>query len=159
LNHVLENRKRNLASLRTEKAVSEALIAPMLLAVQEANADKITVFSGEPLAAMDLTGVCDFLITADPHAYEPKGCYVVLVEAKRNDLFSGLPQCVAEMLAAQTLNREQRQEGPVYGCVSTGLEWLFLELRDQTARTHPQVFTITEAPQILAVFGWMVEQR
>lgn len=153
LNHIIETRKRNLATMRTEKAISEALIAPLLMAVQEMYSDKITVFSGEPMAISELSGVCDFLITKSPEAYEPKGGYFVLVEAKKNDILSGIPQCIAEMYVAQTLNENK---DTVYGCVSTGLEWLFIKLEDKIATTHSNVFTISEADTILGIFGWMV---
>ena len=47
----------------------------------------------------------------------------------------------------------------VYGCVSTGFEWLFIKLEGKVAMTHPDVFTIAEAPQILGVFAWLVANK
>ena len=156
LNHVIENRKNNFAALRTEKAVSEALIAPILMSVQESYLDKITVFSGEPLATDELSGVCDFLITKEAIALDPQGGgYFVLVEAKKNDLLLGIPQCVAEMYAAQVLNGNN---DIVYGCVSTGLEWLFIKLEGKIATTDPKIFTISEVDKILGVFGWIINR-
>ena len=154
LKHVLESRKKNLSTMRTEKAVSEGLIAPVLMAVQERYDDKITLFSGEPLATDDLSGICDFLLTREVGAFEPHNGYFILVEAKKNDLLSGIPQCVAEMYAARILNNNN---DIVYGCVSTGLEWIFMKLEGNTATTHPNVFTISEVDKILGVFGWMVK--
>ena len=153
LEHILESRKRNLRTMRNEKAISEGLIAPVLMAVQEIFKDKISVYSGEPLITDELSGVCDFLITKDPTAFDPQGGYFILVEAKKNDLLSGIPQCVAEMYAARILNNN---DDVVYGCVSTGLEWLFIKLEGRTATTHLNVFTITEIGKILGVFGWLV---
>jgi hypothetical protein len=153
LDFVLESRRDNLASLRNEKSISESIIAPILMAVQHLFADKITVFSGESITTEELWGTCDFFITKDPKAYDPQNGYLVLVEAKKNDLFSGVPQCVAEMYAAQKLNNN---DDPVYGCVSTGLEWLFIKLDNKTATTHPEVFTISEVPKILGIFGWII---
>ena len=151
--HVIENRKKNMATMRTEKSISEALIAPVLMSVQEMYRDKISVFSGEPLITEELSGICDFLITKDPTAFDPQGGYFVLVEAKKQDLLSGIPQCVAEMYAAQTLNDN---EDTVYGCVSTGLDWIFIKLEGKTATIDPTIFTITEVDKILGVFGWLV---
>ena len=94
LEHIIESRRKNLATLRSEKALSEGFIAPILMAVQETYRDKISVFSGEPLITEALSGVCDFLITKDPKAFDPQGGYFVLVEAKRQDLLSGIsPMC------------------------------------------------------------------
>ena len=150
---VLNFRKESLATMRTEKSISEALIAPVLMSVQEMYRDKISVFSGEPLITEVLSGICDFLITKDPTAFDPEGGYFVLVEAKKQDLFSGIPQCVAEMYAAQILNGN---DDTVYGCVSIGIEWLFIKLDGKVATIDPTIFTITEVDKILGVFGWLI---
>ena len=153
LEHTLAYRRNSFATMRTEKSISEALIAPILMAVEEKFRDKITIFSGEPLITEDLSGVCDFLITKVPIAIAPRESYFVLVEAKRQDLFSGIPQCVAEMYAAQILNEN---DDTVYGCVSIGVQWIFIKLEGKIATTDPTIFTITEVDKILGVFGWIV---
>ena len=151
---VLNFRKESLATMRTEKSISEALIAPVLMAVEDKFRDKISIFSGEPLVTEVLSGICDFLITKDPTAFDPEGGYFVLVESKKQDLLSGIPQCVAEMYAAQILNGN---DDTVYGCVSIGVEWLFIKLEGKIATIDPTIFTITEVDKILGVFGWIVE--
>ena len=153
LEHTLAYRRNSFATMRTEKSISEALIAPILMAVEEKYRDKITIFSGEPLITEDLAGVCDFLITKVPIAISPRESYFVLVEAKRQDLFSGIPQCVAEMYAAQILNENT---DTVYGCVSIGIDWIFIKLEGKIATIDPTIFTITEVDKILGVFGWIV---
>jgi hypothetical protein len=154
--YILERQKKNLAMLRNEKALSEAIISPILMGVQEVFENKVTVFSGEPLATKDISGVCDFLITKVPKAFEPKGGgYLVLVEAKKQDLLSGIPQCIAEMYAAQVLNENNET---VYGCVTTGLEWLFIKLENNVATIHSNVYTLSEVPTILGVFDWIINQ-
>jgi hypothetical protein len=153
LQHIIESRRSSLATMRTEKSISEALIAPVLMAVEDRFKDSIRLFSGEPLTTDELWGVCDFLITKDPTALDPQGGYFVLVEAKKQDLLSGIPQCVAEMYAAQQLNGN---DDTVYGCVSIGVEWIFIKLEGKIATTDPTIFTITEVDKILGVFGWLV---
>ena len=153
LQHIIETRRASLATMRSEKSISEALIAPILMAVEDNHKDKITLFSGEPLITEELSGICDFIITKDTTAFDPKGGYFVLVESKKQDLFSGIPQCVAEMYAAQILNGN---DDTVYGCVSIGVEWLFIKLEGKTATIDPTIFTITEVDKILGVFGWIV---
>ena len=153
LAHTLAYRRKSFATMRSEKAISESLIAPVLMAVEEKYRDKITIFSGEPLITEELSGICDFLITKVPIAISPKSGYFVLVESKKQDLFSGIPQCVAEMYAAQILNGN---DDTVYGCVSIGIEWLFIKLEGKVATIDPTIFTITEVDKILSVFGWIV---
>lgn len=60
LEHVIDSNRNNLTTMRNEKSISEALIAPILMAVQEIFKDRITIFSGEPLITDELSGVCDF---------------------------------------------------------------------------------------------------
>lgn len=71
--HIIENRRKDLKTIRNEKSISEGLIAPILMAVQEIHKDKISVYSGEPLVTDELSGICEFLITRDPKAFDPKG--------------------------------------------------------------------------------------
>ena len=155
LQHVIESRRSSLATMRTEKSISEAFIAPVLMAVEDEYKDKIRVFSGEPLITDELSGICDFLITKDPTAFDPQGGYFVLVEAKKQDLLSGVPQCVAEMYAAQTLNGNS---DIVYGCVSIGVEWIFIKLEGKIATADSTIFTISEVDKILGVFGWIINR-
>ncbi len=51
---------------------------------------------------------------------------LVMVEAKRNDFEEGWEQCLAELVAAQTLNKEPSR--PVYGIVTDGRRWEFGKL-------------------------------
>ena len=153
LQHIIDTRRASLATMRSEKSISEALIAPILMAVEDNHKDKITLFSGEPLVTDELSGICDFIITKDTTAFDPKGGYFILVESKKQDLFSGIPQCVAEMYAAQILNGN---DDTVYGCVSIGIEWLFIKLEGKIATIDSTIFTIIEVDKILGVFGWLV---
>ncbi len=108
---------------RSEKAVSEALVAPILMQVRQLNETKVSLFSGEPLADERLAGFCDFMFVADPEAMFPKPPVIVLVEAKKQDVMAGIPQCVAEMSVAQNLNRKAGMNyEKVFGCVTTGQE-------------------------------------
>jgi hypothetical protein len=47
---------------------------------------------------------------------------------------AGIPQGLAELVAAQLFNRNERQpEGPVFGGVTTGMGWRFLRLEGMRA--------------------------
>jgi len=145
---------------KSEKAVSEMLIAPMLSAVKEYNADTISLFSGEPLTMTgELSGVCDFIIAANPKAYLPEPPIMVLVEAKKQDLYGGIPQCIAEMLTARSVNnRAGIQYEAIFGCVTTGNEWLFLKLSGNRAITDPAIFYYPELDRVLGAFQWIIDQ-
>ncbi len=148
------------ALAKSEKAVSEMLIAPVLSAVKENNADVVALFSGEPLTLPgELSGICDFIIAANPKAFLPEPPILVLVEAKKQDLYGGIPQCVAEMVAARSVNdRSGIQYDAIFGCVTTGNEWLFLKLSGSRAVTEPTIFYYPELNRVLGVFQWIVDQ-
>lgn len=148
------------ALAKSEKAVPEMLIAPVLSAVKAANVDKIALFSGEPLTMPgELSGICDFILAANPKAFLPEPPIMVLVEAKRQDLYSGIPQCIAEMVAARSVNeRSGVAYEAIYGCVITGNEWLFLRLSENRAISDPTIFYYPELNRILGVFQWIIAQ-
>ncbi len=160
LNSYLAVNQLSPALAKSEKAVSEMLIAPVLSAVKENNADKISLFSGEPLTMPgELSGVCDFIIASNPKAYLPEPPIIVLVEAKKQDLYGGIPQCIAEMLTARSINdRAGIQYDAVFGCVTTGNEWLFLKLSGNRAVTDPTILYYPELDKVLGVFQWLIEQ-
>ena len=160
LNKYLAVNQLSPALAKSEKAVSEMLIAPVLSAVKEYNADTISLFSGEPLTMTgELSGICDFIIASNPKAYLPEPPIMVLVEAKRQDLYGGIPQCVAEMLSARNVNeRAGIHYNAVFGCVTTGNEWLFLKLSGSRAVTNPTIFYYPELDRVLGVFQWIIDQ-
>ncbi|NES00941.1 MAG: hypothetical protein F6J86_45470, partial [Symploca sp. SIO1B1] len=120
----------------TEKARSEVIINPVVLEVRRILERQISVFSGEEFnvdSSVGLNGVCDFLISRSPEQLTVEAPTIVIVEAKKSDLKSGLGQCIAEMVAAQRFNQAKEQPlTAVYGCVSSGTQWRFLKLEGQT---------------------------
>lgn len=146
------------AVTKSEKAMSEMVIAPVLSVVKEANADKIALFSGEPLYHEDLGGVCDFILAANPRSFTPEPPIMVLVEAKKQDILGGIPQCIAEMRTAQQLNLRKGRPGLVYGCVTTGTAWQFLRLEHETAEVDPQALFNADLGRIVGTFQWIVNQ-
>ncbi|MGV0105096.1 Type I restriction enzyme R protein N-terminal domain-containing protein [Nostoc sp. DSM 114160] len=77
----------------TEKARSEAIINPILLEVRRIFNSTISVFSGEEFnvdPSIGLNGVCDFLLCRSPEQLTVEAPAIVIVEAKKSDLKSGL---------------------------------------------------------------------
>jgi hypothetical protein len=139
----------------TEKARSELLIAPILLEIRRRFA--LGFFSGVEFTVdprLGLNGFCDYLLTASKDLYEIRHPLVMLVEAKNENIKAGLGQCIAEMIAAQLFNqRSGEPSGSVYGCVTTGTEWKFLRLTQQTCEIDLRDYFIVEMPNILGVLA------
>ena len=140
----------------SEKARSEFLVTPILLAVQEISRDEIQIFSGQTLnidANVGLTGECDFILSKTQPTPVLKSPIVALVEAKKNDIELGLGQCIAQMFAAAIFNkRSENNFQTIFGCVTTGENWQFLKLEDSVATVDSERFYISEIENILGVF-------
>ncbi|EDN70384.1 conserved hypothetical protein [Beggiatoa sp. PS] len=77
---------------------------------------------------------------------------VVLVEAKKSDLGSGLAQCIAEMEAARIFNeKEGNNISTVYGVVTDGTLWQFLSLKDNIATIDSYLYNLGDGSQIVGI--------
>jgi len=124
-------------ALISEKARSEFIVVPILLAARELCGDRVAIFSGQRLdvdAARGLAGECDFLLALGPPVPPLRSPIAAVVEAKKNDVEAGLGQCIAQMVAARAFNEAAGRTGaPLYGCVTTGESWQFLRLAGDAA--------------------------
>ena len=151
------------AAINTEKAKSEMIVADVLIELREQLERRISLFSGIDFnvdSESDLTGVCDFLISLSPWQQFVEAPVITLVEAKNDNLHSGLGQCVAEMVAAQRFNAEKGNDIPrVYGVTTTGVMWQFLKLEGQTLHMDMDVHTIERCDKLLGILASMVAQQ
>ncbi len=144
-------------AINTEKARSELIIAPVLLEVRRILNFQIGFFSGTEFNAdpeSGLNGYCDYILTASSDLYEIRTPVITLVEAKNENIKSGLGQCIAEMLGAQLFNQQQNDEiEAIYGCVTTGNAWKFLKLVNQTVFIDLSDYYIKEVDKILGIIA------
>ncbi|MFB2972833.1 hypothetical protein ACE1CD_28065 [Aerosakkonema sp. BLCC-F183] len=147
----------------SQKARSEGIIYPVLLEVRRILDRQISLFSGEDFTveeAIGLNGVCDFILTRSTEVLEIEAPTVVIVEAKKTDLKTGIGQCIAEMVAAQRFNQIKDKSIPtIYGSVSNGIQWQFLKLEGQTIAIDLSVYPLPPVDQILSFFVWMMQSE
>ena len=150
-------------AIGTEKAKSEMIVADILIELREHFEHCISLFSGIDFnvdAENDLTGVCDFLVSLSPNQYYLEAPVIILVEAKKDDLITGLGQCVAEMIAAQRFNAEKGNDIPcVYGATTTGVNWLFLKLVGKRLHIDMATYMLERCDRILGILASMVAQK
>jgi hypothetical protein len=94
-------------SLLSEKARSEFIVVPILLASRELSHEAIAIYSGQRLDVnpeRGLVGECDFILAATPPVPLLRAPLLTIVEAKKNDIEGGLGQCVAQMVGARLFN-------------------------------------------------------
>jgi len=145
----------------SEKARSEGIINPVLLEVKRQLQGQVSVFSGEEFNVQpeaELTGYVDFLISRSPEQLFIRAPAIVLVEAKKEDLKPALGQCLAEMVAAQRFNQQKQQPVPrIYGTVTSGTVWRFLQLEGQCVMIDLNDYPLPPVEQILGFLIWMVQ--
>jgi len=145
---------------RTEKAKSETIVFPILIEIKERNNNFIAIFSGDTLVADDergLKGECDFIITKDNKSYSINYPIMQVVEAKRHDIDLGIPQCAAQMVGAKIYNEQNETDlDIVFGCVTTGDEWLSLKLENNRLYIDQRKYYLVELGELLAIFQQIV---
>ncbi len=146
---------------RSEKSKSETIVFPILVELRDRNNNFITIYSGDNLTADEksgLKGECDFIITKDTGTFDINYPIMQMVEAKKNDIEIGIPQCAAQMVGAKIYNEKNDTKLEyIYGCVTTGDEWLFLKLGSELIIDKRKYFS-NELGELLAVFQNIVDQ-
>lgn len=141
--------------LGTEKARSEFVIAPVLAELRLAHPDRVALFSGLDFnvdADAGLRGWCDFILARHPSQLELGAPVCMVVEAKREDIGAGVPQCLAEMVAAQRFNAAAGlSPSPLFGAVTTGAAWLFLRLEGTAAGVDAVEYPIQNPRKIFGI--------
>ena len=144
------------------KAKSTYIIAPILAEILRKQQHKIQLFSGENLDGdkkAKLNGEVDYIIACYPQAMELRDPIITISAAKKSDIIGGLSQCAAQMYGARLFNKKAENDiEKIYGIVTSGLDWHFLCLEDQTIFIDTQTYTIGNLPQVLGILNWIVEQ-
>ena len=139
----------------TERSRSEFIIAPILAEVRYMARNEIALFSGVDFnvdAQQDLSGVCDYIVTRSRQQMFVEAPVLMLAEAKNEEMKRGYAQCFAEMIAAQIFNaREGNEVEKIYGAVSIGNQWKFLELEGATARIDLADYYIEHIDKIMGI--------
>jgi hypothetical protein len=148
-------------AVSSEKARSEGILNPIFLEVKRQLHGQVSLFSGEEFNVqpeVDLSGFVDFLISRSPEQLFIKAPAVIIVEAKKEDLKPGLGQCLAEMVAAQRFNQQKKLPIPtIYGTVTSGSQWRFLKLEEQTVTIDLTDYPLLPIEPLLGMLVWMAK--
>jgi hypothetical protein len=78
---------------------------------------------------------------------------VMIVEAKRHDIESGIWQCIAQMVGARLFNERMGQSvDRLYGCVTNGHVWQFVRLAGRAAQIDRRAYFIDNVGAIIGIF-------
>ncbi len=105
-----------------------------------------------------LTGNPDCIISKSENQLYITSPVIVLVEAKKSDLGSGLPQCIAEMEAAKLFNEQKEHPiSPIYGVVTDGVLWQFLSLEENIVTIDSAFYHFDDGSKIVGILKFFVE--
>ena len=163
LQYIIDTRRASLATMRSEKSISEALIAPILMAVEDNHKDKITLFSGENLRAdisKGLNGEIDFLMVHQHEALELTEPVINITEAKLNQaLEKSLAQAGSQMIGARVFNANNGVPiQTIHGAVTNGKNWIFMKLDGDTLFIDTEKdYSTANLPEILGIFQVIID--
>ncbi|WP_338763745.1 hypothetical protein WAF17_20340 [Bernardetia sp. ABR2-2B] len=147
--------------IKTEKARTEFILMPVLLELRKRTDRAFTIYSGEYFNVEPregLAGPSDIILSMGAESYSISSPVMSIVQAYKNNLDLGLGKCVAQMIAADIFNeREDNNITTIYGCVTTGEQWLFLRLEGDTIQIHPHRFFLNELTDIIGMFQSMLD--
>ncbi len=151
----------NLAlAIDTEKARSELIVMPILVELKRLTEERISIFSGIEFnvdSTSGLNGKCDFIISLNNQQLILTAPIITVVEAKNDDINSGLGQCIAEMLASKIFNdTEQNTYQHIFGVVTTGSIWKFLLLSSNTVYIQYSELYIEQIDKIWGVLMHLI---
>jgi len=144
--------------LVNERARAHRLVDPVLAELEMLYEGKITTIPEMSLEVKDvegLSGYPDFVISAGrADTILP---ILAILEAKKEDIDSGLPQCAAELYASYLL--DQGVPKRLYGCVTVGTEWHFLYLDGEAKQVglDREAHLITDLPRLLGIFRHIID--
>lgn len=142
-------------AINTEKARSELIISEILVELKRILHGKISLFSGINLDVdkeKGLNGYCDFIVSQSSEQFFLKAPVITIVEAKNENIPSGIGQCIAEMIAARLFN--ERAALPItklYGAVTIGNIWKFLKYEQDTVYIDRQEYYIDNPAKIVGI--------
>jgi hypothetical protein len=139
----------------TEKARSEMIIAPILMEVVRASHRQLNLFSGPTFSvdrSLGLDGSCNYLLTRSPEQYFVDRPVMAVIEAKREDVVTGLGQCLAALVGVQRFNGDAVTLPYVLGAVTTGSVWRFVMLTGTHASIDRTEYYLPQVDKILGIF-------
>jgi len=154
----LEFNRHHIDVFSSEFSRCENVIYPIIRDVYKHYAADYALWSHRALSHDKvLTGVPDYLITSKSALGKTVlGLpVVVVVEAKQNNFIEGWGQCLAELLVAQKINKDEQI--PVHGIVTDGEMWHFGKLVTDLFTKNEEVLVISDLRKICGAMSYLIK--
>ena len=149
---------QNLDVKMSEISINEFLMAPILREIWTRHREMLLLWSHVSLkVGEDFDGYPDYLFTKRSNlGMVRQKPYLLVIEAKKDDFDGGWGQCLADLIAAQTVNGNDQIM--LHGSVSNGGVWEFGKLLGHEFVRDPRSFTITELEDLFAALNYVFTQ-
>ncbi|HEY9596890.1 MAG TPA: hypothetical protein V6D33_04410 [Cyanophyceae cyanobacterium] len=154
-----EFNQENIDVFTSEASRCENVIYPILREVYKSFAHKYTLWSHKSISYDNkLTGTPDYLISTKSELGKTiLGLpLMVVVEAKQNNFIEGWGQCLAELIAAQKMNKNDLQS--IYGIVTDGELWQFGRLLLNVFTREKTRIAITDLDKLFGAIGFLLAE-
>ncbi len=136
------------------------MIAPLVSELWSLYRGRISVHAGAEFDAdpdASLNGGCDFLIGTSPQLPRIVAPVTTIIMVNRGNPVDGIGPCIAAMVGALRFNhREGRPISTVYGAVTSGSEWRFLQLSGSIMTLDLVEYTISQVDRLLGILTYIV---
>jgi hypothetical protein len=140
-------------------AICENIIYPILVEIWQNYADKLLIWSHQPLNYDEnLSGIPDYIIAQR----SPRGKvifdkpYLILMEAKKDKFEEGWGQCLAELITAQKLN--ETTSNPLFGIVTNGKLWEFGVLQATIFTKNIKYYILEDLSSLMGAINFVFAQ-
>jgi hypothetical protein len=141
---------------RNRKALSEFIVAPILLELKCRNPDQLMIYSGKSMNFSDVensTIECDFILNKEPATRVIQAPVVSSITVTDQTITVGLGRCVMQMVACEQFNQKRNKVIPkIYGCVTNGQVWHFVKLEKDNLVIDLHSYPLTESEMLIGVF-------
>jgi hypothetical protein len=140
----------------SEYAICESIIHPILVELWRKYADKLLLWSHQPLNYDEnLSGIPDYMVAQRSSRGKIilEQPYLIIVEAKKDNFEEGWGQCLAELVAAQKMNSNQNSR--LFGIVSNGKLWEFAVLQQMEFIKNVKYYVLEDLQALMEALNFI----
>ena len=115
----------------------------------------LKIWKGAALEGDIAQGAADYLITPNKGYFDSP--FLCIIEAKRDDFYQGLAQCLIEMKTCQWHNQQSGKTFDVFGIVTNGEGWKYFKL-DQKAAYETTLYSISDIAVIIGGLHYLLAE-
>ncbi len=153
-----EFNKENIDIFASEASRSELIISPLLRAMYKNHSKNYSFWIQKPIAFDKvLSGTPDYILSKRSSLGKTvlETPIVIVVEAKKNDFEQGWGQCLAELVASQKINNNDKKS--VYGIVTDGNLWQFGCLNADLFTKDEKNYTIDNIQELYGALEYLAD--